>query len=106
MVDSQEHVDLVKARQEVLMTKAKFHSQQAELIMLRAQNQDKEQLINNLNRLLHQKNISLSEMQRQINILQQQTFRSNSSKTPPKPLNEYKEPMIDRIFRFFSDRLG
>lgn len=105
MIDSQEHVDLVKARQEVLTTKAQFHAHQAELIQLRAETKDKTDLINNLNNLLGQKNIALTELHRKLQYYEAQLYQKAQQPSAPRPL-PYKEPMMDRIFRYFSDRLG
>ncbi len=105
MVESQEHADLVKSRQEILTTKAEYHAQQAELIQLRAETQDKSALINNLNTLLAQKNLAITELQRRLH----QFNRQQSSSQPNEPQYNkpsYNEPLTDKIFKFFSDRLG
>jgi len=105
MIDSQEHVDLIKARQEVLIIKAKFHAQQAELIQLRAEIKDKLGIINNLNNLLTQKNLSIMGYQRRLSVFkrQQNSVDQNSSKN--KETKKYKISLIDRLFGFFAKRL-
>jgi uncharacterized coiled-coil protein SlyX len=107
MINSQEHADLVRARQEVLTTKAKFHSQEAELILLRSQVEDKTQLIDNLNSLLAQKNVAITELQRRLRYIENQLRNTpNQNDNHQNKKINYNEPFIDKIFRFFSDRLG
>lgn len=108
MIDSQEHADLVKARQEVLTTKAKFHAMNAELIQLRTETQDKSALINNLNALLAQKNVALTELQRRVSMSNPQ-FQGKQQSSQPQSTNidsQVKDNFMERMFKFFSDRLG
>lgn len=113
MIDSQEHADLVKSRQEILDIKTKFQSLQAELIQLRTETKDKTEMINNLNNLLTQKNISLTELHRRLMYYERgpNSKPAETPNTPEQPAQlvseeNYGNSFMDRIFKFFSDRLG
>jgi hypothetical protein len=106
MIDSQEHADLVKSRQEILTTKAQFHSMQAELLMLRATNDDKAELINNLNSLIAQKNIALTQMNKKIQFYESSPNKRSKQDPAITSGNSYKKSFTDKLLGFFSDRLG
>lgn len=103
MIDSQEHADLVKARQEILKTKKKFNDQQTELIRLRNQTADQQRILDNMQQSINEKNLSLAEMQQKITEYQ----KINSDKTIVKQHDgvnpNYKGTFLDRLFRAFSD---
>lgn len=104
MMDSQEHADLVKARQEVISIKQKSIEEQNELIALRAFKTDNEKIIANLTQSLNQKNIALQQMQHKLNSLtytqkmMQQSPTSNSTSS-----KKYKGTFLDKLFKAFSD---
>lgn len=100
MIDSQEHADLVKSRQEVVKTKEKLTKQTNELLHLRTKVSDQQGIIKNLNQLLIQKN-------RAIYRLNQALRGYNPTRQPPKtqktkPPKTFSEKMLD----FFSEKLG
>jgi hypothetical protein len=122
MVDSQEHSDLVKARQEVITSKLKMSEEQNELMALRTKSLESDTIINGLNDSLAQKNAAITELNKRVKILEQQqnspqgsgtgTFTGtgaggktgkNSVSTTSK--NKYKGNFSDRVFRAFSDIL-
>lgn len=104
MVDSQEHADLVKARQEVITAKKNYNDQQTELIRLRNQVNDNQQILNNLQHSIQEKNRGLAELQQRIS----QYERINAAK-PQSGASEggrsqkYTGSFVDRLFRAFSD---
>ncbi len=101
MVDSQEHVDLVKARQEVIQTKKQFVDQQNELLRLRARVNDQRGIIENLNKLLVQKNRAIFGMQQKLKSL-------GLMKKPltKKAKIDYKKTTSEKFLDFFSEKLG
>lgn len=102
MVDSQEHADLVKARQEVLETKQKYNDQQTELAQLRTQAQDQQKIIANLQSSIDQKNMGLADLQQRLTQLQK--FQSNAAGVKPKEeKTNYRGTFLDKLFRAFSD---
>jgi len=102
MVDSQEHADLVVARQEVIKTKKQFVDQNNELLRLKAKANDQQGILRNLNGLLMQKNRAIHDLQQR---LKAAGFR------PSKPVQKtrkpkYKKSFQERILDFLSSRLG
>jgi N-acetylmuramoyl-L-alanine amidase len=105
MIDSQEHADLVKARQEVIQTKQNFNDQQAELSSLRASVADQDKIIMQLQNSIDQKNLALSEMQRRIDVFQKIQVERGGSE-PASTVSEapkVKGSFLERLFRAFSD---
>ncbi len=102
MVDSQEHADLVKARQEVITTKQKFVEQNNELLRLRAKVNDQKGIIKNLNILLMQKNKAIFMLQQKVQMIA--LSRANPPKPAPKPT--YKKTFSQRMLDYFSSKLG
>lgn len=104
MVDSQEHADLVKARQEVITIKKEQAEQIAELQDLRANSEDSRNIIESLNLSINQKNIALTKLQFDIKELQQkQQEKMQIKKTSKK--KKYKVSFLDKVFKAFSDIL-
>ena len=103
MVDSQEHVDLVKARQEVIKIKQQLTEQQTELQQLRALTKDQTRVINNLNASIQQKNSAIGQLQQKINSLLQKFSEKYSRKITRKTESGYKGNFLDRLFKTFSD---
>lgn len=103
MVDSQEHADLVKARQEVIQTKEKFNTQQAELLQLRASVNDQQNIIRNLHALIAQKNHAISHMQQQLSMIQAYQNQQQQTGTKSPTATEYKGTFLDKLFKAFSD---
>ena len=109
MVNSQEHVDLVKARQEVLTTRIKMNNEQTELMQLRTQSAEYQTIIDGLNASIVQKNEALTRLQQRIRELEQSKnfpTTGGKDKTPSKSSGKkYKGNFSDRIFKVFSDIL-
>ena len=103
MVDSQEHVDLVKARQEVIKIKQQLTEQQTELQQLRALSKDQTRVINNLNASIQQKNSAIGQLQGKINGMLQRFSEKYSGRVVKKSASGYKGNFLDRLFKTFSD---
>ncbi len=103
IVDSQEHADLVKARQEVIKTKKLYADQQSELQRLRTEGQDQGKIVMNLQNSIDQKNMALSEMQRRLEIFQKIQSERGLESPSEKTAVKYKGSFLDRLFRAFSD---
>jgi hypothetical protein len=106
MVDSQEHADLVKSRQEVIKAKEELNEHGTELLQLRAATEDQKVIIRNLHALIAQKNQAIAHMQQQLGMMQNyqnaQQSVSISNTTPETKLN-YKGTFLDKLFKAFSD---
>lgn len=106
MVDSQEHADLVKARQEVIKAKEELNEHGTELLQLRAATEDQKVIIRNLHALIAQKNQAIAHIQQQLGMMQNyqnaQQSVSISNTTPQTKLN-YKGTFLDKLFKAFSD---
>ncbi len=104
MLDSQEHADLVKARQEVIKIKEKFAKHKNELLRLRVKVSDQTGIIKNLNALLMQKNRVIFNMQQKL----QQAGVGQTSRTQMQKRNKpkYKKTLSEKVLDFFSDHLG
>jgi hypothetical protein len=103
IVDSQEHADLVKARQEVIKTKKLYSDQQSDLQRLRTETQDQGKIVMNLQSSIDQKNMALSEMQRRLDIFQKIQSERGFDVSPEQSTVKYKGSFLDRLFRAFSD---
>ncbi len=103
MVDSQEHADLVKARQEVIKIKEKFGKQKDELLRLRVKVSDQEGIIKNLNALLMQKNRVIYQLKQRLQYFNN-IKRDKQESIKKKSL--YKKTFKEKILDFFSDNLG
>lgn len=109
MLESQEHADLVKARQDVIETKKKFNEQQAELMGLRNQVSDQEKIISNLQESIQHKNYTLAQTQHKMRALiyEQKTTKkpgqAQTSSTNDQLNENFKPSFLDRVFKAFSD---
>lgn len=63
MVDSQEHLDLVKAKKDLAETSKKLESAEAELAKLRAAERDSKEIATNLQALLAHKNAAIQKLE-------------------------------------------
>lgn len=105
MVDSQEHADLVKSRQEVIKAKDELIESKTELITLRNSTEDQKVIIRNLHTLIAQKNQALAQLQQQVTDLQNQQLQqtqNQASQTRTSP-TKYKGTFLDKVFKAFSD---
>jgi hypothetical protein len=113
MVDSQEHADLVKARQEVITAKMKMSEEQNELMALRTKTNESDTIIKNLTDSITQKNDAISELNKRIKELESPKNSTNSSsgsassekKSSSPQKKKYKGNLSDRVFKAFSDIL-
>jgi len=103
MVDSQEHVDLVKSRQEVIQTKKRFIEQRNEILRLKAKVNDQRGILKNLNALLMQKNNSIHVLQKKINST---TTNKKPVKNKKKQQPKYPKSFQERLLDYFSKKLG
>jgi len=107
MIDSQEHADLVKSRQEVIKAKEELNSTKTELIQLRTSAEDQKVIIRNLHTLIAQKNQAIAQFQHQAESLQAQKNQVTQSETSTQiqtsPQYKYKGTFIDKLFKAFSD---
>ena len=104
MMDSQEHADLVKSKQEFAAIKQEFETQRIELTELKSAWEDQSKVIEGLNYSIMQKNAALQSAQQNFN--QTQVNVSAGISTPKgrkaKPPG-YKGSFLDRLFKAFSD---
>lgn len=105
MIDSQEHADLVKSRQEVIKVKEEASSQKSELTQLRAATEDQKVIIQNLHSLIAQKNQNISQLQQQLSMMQnyQNSQPANEAPQTKQTSTTYKGTFLDRLFKAFSD---
>ena len=103
MVDFQEHVDLVKSRQEVIQTKKRFIEQRNEILRLKAKVNDQRGILKNLNALLMQKNNSIHVLQKKINST---TTNKKPVKNKKKQQPKYPKSFQERLLDYFSKKLG
>jgi len=105
MIDSQEHIDLVKAKQELIELKDKFSTVQNELNDLKNQSEDSKNIIENLHQSIDQKNIALNKLQYDIKELQTKLADRPTHSTPKGPKKEYQGSFADKVFKAVSDIL-
>lgn len=102
MMDSQEHLDIVKAKKEFDKMKEEFGSMKLRLIQLETGNKDQKIMLHKLSELLKQKNIHLSKSRLELNELKRNKPKNNDN----VPERKYKGKLSDRMFHFFSGVLG
>jgi len=108
MVDSQEHADLVKSRQDVITSKQKMNEEQNELLTLRTKSLESDTITRGLNGSIEQKNKAITELYQRIKELEQQkdppagTQKKSTSTSQKK---KYRGNLSDRVFKAFSDIL-
>lgn len=103
MINSQEHADLVKSRQEVIKTKKQFVDQKNELLSLRAQVNDQKGIIKNLNSLLMQKNKAIFDIQQKIKA---KKMKEEQKKEEEDSKVEYEKSFVEKMLEYFSKKLG
>ena len=106
MVDSQEHADLVKSRQEVITIKDQMNENKSELVQLRASVDDQKVIIRNLHTLIAQKNEGIAELQQQLSALKSQNVglsQTLASGDVKNSSHNYKGTFLDKLFKAFSD---
>lgn len=106
MVDSQEHADLVKSRQEVIKAKEELNQHNTELLQLRASAEDQKVIIRNLHALIAQKNQAIAHMQQQLGMMQNYQNAQQSvsiSNAPTETKHNYRGTFLDKLFKAFSD---
>lgn len=100
MVESQEHADIVKAGRESNELKAKFESLEQEALKARTDEKDKEQIIENLNNLIAQKNEMIARLEQQVPGLK--TNVGNGAIVRKTSETTYKPTLSERILGFFN----
>ena len=108
MVDSQEHADLVKARQDVITSKQKMNEEQNELLTLRSKSIESDTIVRGLNGSIEQKNKAITELYQRIKELEQQKDSSTSTQKKSATSSQkkkYSGNLSDRVFKAFSDIL-
>jgi len=106
MIESQEHADLVKSRQEVLKAKEELNEHKTELFQLRASSEDQKVIIRNLHALIAQKNQAIAQIQQQLGMMSnyQNSSRASSQQSATEtPEHKYKGTFLDKLFKAFSD---
>ncbi|MBN1331507.1 N-acetylmuramoyl-L-alanine amidase [Candidatus Dojkabacteria bacterium] len=101
MIDSQEHADLVKARQEVIKTKETLSKHTTDILYLRTKVTDQQGIIKNLNQLLIQKNRAIYQLNLALRGFRQQ----NPPQTKPRKI-KYKKTFSEKFLDYFSNKLG
>lgn len=105
MIDSQEHADLVKARQEVITMKKEFNDAQEELQQLRTLKEDQKTIMDEMNQSIEQKNTALTKLQYDIRELQQKQQEQIELRKKSATKKKYKMSFADKLFKAFSDIL-
>lgn len=108
MVDSQEHSDLVKARQDVITSKQKMNEEQNELLTLRTKSLESDTITKGLNGSIEQKNKAITELSQRIKELEQQKdppTGTQKKSTTSSQKKKYRGNLSDRVFKAFSDIL-
>jgi hypothetical protein len=106
MMESQEHVDMVKAKEELAKIKKESSDNAYELGQLRIICEDQKKVIEGLNYTIAQKNSALQNYQNYYTQLQksQKGSKSNPAVIPPANTPKgYKGSFLDRLFKAFSD---
>jgi hypothetical protein len=103
MIDSQEHADLVKSRQEVIDIKQKIADQTEELESLRAKNEDNKKILFQMHQAIQQKNYALGQLHNKLKSLNYVVQQSAQLNAQEKPNHKYKGTFLDKVFRAFSD---
>ncbi len=115
MVDSQEHLDLVKAKQELADVKDKSSKQAQHILKLETAVNDQKAMLINLNHLLQHKNQALGELEQSIQTkhgMPSQVVKSMSRALPaPASESDGKERRVklglsQRLFHFLSKRFS
>ncbi|MBP9758512.1 N-acetylmuramoyl-L-alanine amidase [Candidatus Dojkabacteria bacterium] len=105
MIDSQEHLDLVNSKIDYEQNKEIYEKQKIELSRLKAENNDQKVLLNNLSKLLHQKNRHIGEMKARLDKIDpDRGFKTVVQADEVK--EKYKGKLSDRVFHFLSTFLG
>ena len=104
MVDSQEHMDLVKTKETFEIIQREHKEQKNELMFLRGAVEDQRRVIEGLNYSIVQKNNALFSFQQAYQQMQAsaQAPKTSGKKPVKKPL-AYKGTLLDRLFKAFSD---
>ena len=105
MIESQEHVDLVKSKQELIELKEKFIANQNELQELRTQNEDTKNIVENLHESIDQKNVALSKLQYDIKELQEKLMEKPVLSKTTTSGKKYQGSFADKVFKALSDIL-
>lgn len=104
MIDSQEHADLVKARQEVITMKKEFTDMKTENMQLKASVEDQKNIMASLTASIAEKNFSITKYQKKIKrIEEKQNELLASGTTAGKSKRRYKGTFKDKVFRAFSE---
>jgi N-acetylmuramoyl-L-alanine amidase len=103
MIESQEHVDLVKARQEVITLKKNYADQQQEFIRIKAEAEDQKNIISSLTASISEKNFALEKHERKLRRLEHEQVEAQGGKKDPKKTKKYKGTFKDKLFRAVSD---
>jgi N-acetylmuramoyl-L-alanine amidase len=105
MLSSQEHVDLVKSKQELNEIKQTYTQQKTELEQIRTAYEDQKRIIEGLNYSILQKNTALANYQQYFAQIQASAHKpgQNPVAAPQQPVTNYKGTFLDRLFKAFSD---
>jgi len=105
MIESQEHADLVKSRQDVIKYKKQYNDQQEEFLRLKTKASDQNTIIQNFQQTIQQKNIALQQMQYRLTQMTYQHNQQQSAKSTTQQTSsgKYKGSFLDKLFKAFSD---
>lgn len=106
MIESQEHMDMVKAKQEYDDIKSKYEKQNMDFTRLKAEYSDKQAMLTNVTNVLHQKNQYISQLRYQLSLMSQKIQSSTNTSASSEKKSKYKPKLLDRIFHFFSNILS
>jgi len=105
MVDSQEHVDIVKGKRELEELKKKFADLERENLKLIATGKDREQMLESLNELLDHKNQAIAKLEQRFraefgmpSVMADKQGKEENSITAPK----ISRSKIDRFFHYLT----
>lgn len=96
MVESLEHAEIVKARQEVITARTQFNFMQTKIQELETQVKDKSQIVNNMNKLVEQKNEIIDEINKKFEESNKKKVKESRRIQPKKP------GFIERVLEWFN----
>lgn len=106
MVDSQEHLDLINGKEELVKIKESYSQDKAELEKLRALTEDQKTIMDQYNQAIDQKNTALGKLENDLRELQQkQHSEPKVAKKVSTAKSNYKGTFTDKFFKAISDLL-
>lgn len=110
MIDSQEHVDLVKSKKELEELKEKHDKLEVEVEKMRAGMRDMKGILDNLNRLILHKNHAITQLEALVTkekgvpsaVHQMELAQPDADKTPLKDIGEQLDFAVKPLEKFYQ----